>query len=94
MVGWAPDGLLLFEHLRDLEAPLRCDDFPDYVRASDSAFADKDEELLVLFASQAATAIANDRTHRDERRARAEVELSVPDKSSIRMLINMCWIAD
>ncbi|MDE2790538.1 MAG: hypothetical protein OXI81_08975 [Paracoccaceae bacterium] len=33
MVGWLPDGLLLFEHLRDFEAPLRCDDFPDYVRA-------------------------------------------------------------
>ncbi|MDE2790539.1 MAG: hypothetical protein OXI81_08980 [Paracoccaceae bacterium] len=48
----------------------------------------------MLFASQAATAIANARTHRDERRARAEVELPVPDKWSIWMLINLCWIAN
>ena len=33
-------------------------------------FTSADEEVLVLFASQAATAIANARTHRDERRAR------------------------
>ena len=37
-------------------------------------FTDDDEELLVLFASQAATAIANARAHRDEQRARAELE--------------------
>ena len=34
------------------------------------AFTAEDEEVLVLFASQAATAIANARTHRDEQRAR------------------------
>ena len=33
LAGWRPDGLRLFEHLRDLEAPLRLDDFPDYVRS-------------------------------------------------------------
>ena len=38
------------------------------------AFTDEDEEILVLFASQAATAIANARTHRNERRARAGLE--------------------
>ena len=38
------------------------------------AFTDEDEEILVLFASQAATAIANARAHRDERRARADLE--------------------
>ena len=38
------------------------------------AFTDEDEEILVLFASQAATAIANARTHRNERRARADLE--------------------
>ena len=37
-------------------------------------FTDDDEEVLVLFASQAAAAIANARTHRDERRARADLE--------------------
>ena len=38
------------------------------------AFTDEDEEVLVLFASQAATAIANARTYRDEQRARADLE--------------------
>ena len=40
-------------------------------------FTDEDEEVLVLFASQAATAIANARTHRAERRARADLEALV-----------------
>ena len=38
------------------------------------AFTRADEEVLVLFASQAATAIANARTYRAERRARADLE--------------------
>ena len=37
-------------------------------------FTAEDEEMLVLFASQAATAVANARTHRDEQRARADME--------------------
>ncbi|MDE2761527.1 MAG: response regulator [Gemmatimonadota bacterium] len=41
------------------------------------AFTDEDEEVLVLFASQAATAIANARTYRDERRARSHLEALV-----------------
>jgi len=40
-------------------------------------FTDADEEVLVLFASQAATAIANARTYRDEQRARADLEALV-----------------
>ena len=40
-------------------------------------FTEEDEELLVLFASQAATAIANARAHRDEQRARADLEALV-----------------
>ena len=40
-------------------------------------FTDEDEEILVLFASQAATAIANARTHRDVERARADLEALV-----------------
>ena len=42
-----------------------------------SEFTSADEEVLVLFASQAATAIANARTHRDEQRARADLEALV-----------------
>ncbi len=37
------------------------------------AFTSADEEILVLFASQAALAIANARTHRDVERARADL---------------------
>ncbi len=40
-------------------------------------FTDEDEEVLVLFASQAAAAIANARAHRDEQRARAHLEVLV-----------------
>ena len=40
-------------------------------------FTDEDEEILVLFASQAAAAIANARTHRSEQRARADLEALV-----------------
>ena len=40
-------------------------------------FTDADEEMLVLFASQAATAIANACTHRDGQRARANLEALV-----------------
>ena len=40
-------------------------------------FTKSDEEVLVLFASQAATAIANASTHRDEQRARADLEALV-----------------
>ena len=40
-------------------------------------FTDEDEEILVLFASQAASAIANARTHRNEQRTRADLEALV-----------------
>ena len=40
-------------------------------------FTSEDEEVLVLFASQAATAIANARTHRAEQRTRADLEALV-----------------
>ncbi len=42
-----------------------------------SEFTSADEEILVLFASQAATAIVNARTHKAERRARADLETLV-----------------
>ncbi len=43
-------------------------------KADGKAFTGEDEEALMLFASQAATAIANARTHRNEQRARADLE--------------------
>ena len=50
------------------------------------AFTADDEEVLVLFASQAAAAIANARTHRDERRARADLEALV-DTSPVGVVV-------
>ena len=41
-------------------------------KADGEAFTPEDEEILVLFASQAAAAIANARTHREVERARAD----------------------
>ena len=41
------------------------------------AFTAEDEEILVLFASQAATTISNARTHREVERARADLEALV-----------------
>ena len=110
ILAW-PDGVRLFELLRNLPAPSRLPDFPGYVRklridapwifsrtflgtalrhrgvevghfflgdkAEGEEFTGEDEEVLALFASQAASAIANARTHRAERRARADLEALV-----------------
>ena len=43
-------------------------------KADSAAFTDDDEEVLALFAAQAAAAIVHARTLRDERRARADLE--------------------
>ena len=47
-----------------------------YVAEKEDAeeFTHEDEEVLVMFASQAAMAIANARRYRDEQRARADLE--------------------
>ena len=49
-------------------------------------FTEEDEETLVLFASQAATAIANAQAFRDERRARADLEALV-DTSAVGVAV-------
>ncbi len=46
-------------------------------KADAEDFSDEDEELLALFASQAAAAIVNARTHHDEQRARTDLEALV-----------------
>ncbi len=107
LAAW-PDGPRLFEHFRELAAPIRVANLPAYVRAlgfstdlmrsrtlqgtplrhgemhvgnfflaekeGGREFTSDDEEVLTLFAAQAATAIANARAHRKERRARADLE--------------------
>ena len=46
-------------------------------KENEDEFTAEDEEILLLFASQAATAIANARTHREVERARADLEALV-----------------
>ena len=48
-----------------------------YVGEKEVEFTQEDEETLVMFASQAALVIANARRHRDEQRARADLETLV-----------------
>ena len=48
-----------------------------YVGEKEVEFTPEDEETLVMFASQAALVIANARRHRDEQRARADMETLV-----------------
>ena len=49
-------------------------------------FTEADEQLLELFASQAATAMANARAYRDEQRARAKLEVLV-DTSPVGVVV-------
>ena len=55
-------------------------------KADGAAFTEEDEEVLMLFASQAASAIANARTHRDERHARADLEALI-ETSPVGVLV-------
>ena len=48
-----------------------------YVGEKELEFTQEDEETLVMFATQAALVIANARRHRDEQRARADLETLV-----------------
>ena len=55
-------------------------------KAGGREFTSEDEEILMLFAAQAATAIANARTYRDEHRARADLEALV-DTSPVGVVV-------
>ena len=57
-----------------------------YVGEKDVEFTTEDEEPLVMFASQAALVIANARRHRDEQRARADLETLI-DTSPVGVLV-------
>ena len=52
----------------------------------DREFIQEDEETLLLFASQAAMAIANARRHREERRAKADLETLI-DTSPVGVVV-------
>ena len=49
-------------------------------------FTDEDEEILVMFANQAAVAIANARRHQEEQRARSDLEALV-DTSPVAVVV-------
>ncbi len=55
-------------------------------KQGEAEFTSEDEEVLMLFAAQAATAVANARTHREERRARADLEALV-DASPVGVVV-------
>ena len=55
-------------------------------RREGGAFTTEDEETLVMFASQAALVIANARRHREERRARTDLEALI-DTSPVGVLV-------
>ena len=63
-----------------------------FLGGREGGFTDADEAMLELFAQQAGAALANARAHRDEQRARADlealVEISAPGGASVRALID------
>ena len=72
---WLPWGTLQCTPMRHRD--VHVGNFYLVEKEDAEAFTDEDEEILVLFASQAAAAIANARTYRDEQRARADLEALV-----------------
>ena len=119
LLSWT-DGPKFFEHLRQIEGPLRLEDLSGYIqslgysavvtpsanmlgtqmhhrdvhvggfylgaKAGGETFTSEDEEVLVLFASQAAAAVVNARKHRDERRARGDLEALI-DTSPVGVVV-------
>ena len=55
-------------------------------KQGEEGFTQQDEDTLVLFASQAALAIANARRHREERRSRADLETLI-DTSPVGVVV-------
>ena len=55
-------------------------------RGDGREFSPEDEQILVMFASQAALVIANARTHREERRARTDLETLI-DTSPVGVVV-------
>ena len=119
LLEW-PDGPRVFEHVRDLDGPLRVEDFSAFLgslgfsaaplpartvlgipiryrgahvgnfylveKEGGGTFTGEDEETLVPLASQAAAAIANARTYRAERQARADLEALI-ETSPVGVLV-------
>ncbi len=78
-LGFSTDGVLIntFQGTPMRHRDVQIGNFFLGEKEGGREFTDEDEELLVLFASQAAAAIANARTYRAEQRARAGLEALV-----------------
>ena len=78
-LGFSPDGVIVktFQGAPIRHRGVQVGNFFLGEKETGPEFTAEDEEVLVLFAAQAATAIANARTHRSEQRARADLEALV-----------------
>ena len=79
-LGYSPQAVILSPNLLGMQMRHRGGDVGGFylaAKAGGEKFTNEDEEVLVMFAAQAATAIANARTYRDEQRARADLEALV-----------------
>ncbi|MDE2940713.1 MAG: response regulator [Chloroflexota bacterium] len=75
-LGFSTEGVIIrtFEGAPMLHGGVQVGNFFLGDKQIGPEFTEEDEEVLVLFASQAATAVANARTHRAERGTRADLE--------------------
>ena len=87
-IGYAPDPMLpkTFQATPMRHRGVHVGTFFLGKKQGGREFTDEDEEVLVLFASQAAAAIANARTHRDEQQARSSLEALV-DTSPVGVVV-------
>ena len=79
-LGISPSRVLFSQTLLGMPMHHRGEDVGNFFlaeKANGEAFTEDDEEVLVLFASQAAAAVVNARTHRGEQQARADLEALV-----------------
>ncbi len=75
-LGFSTDGVIIdtFQGAPMLHHGVQVGNFFLGEKQTGPEFTDDDEEILVLFAAQAASAVANARTHRAEQSARADLE--------------------
>ena len=75
--GRLPPGTLRWQGTSMIHRDQHVGNFYLVQKEGSEAFTSEDEDLLALFASQAATAIVNARTHKAEQRARTDLEVLV-----------------
>ena len=88
-LGYSPQAVILSPNLLGTQMRHRGVDVGGFylaAKAGGEKFTSEDEEVLVLFASQAAAAVVNARRHRDERRARADLAALI-DTSPVGVVV-------